>query len=98
MLQLDDAGKTPAYAVPWTIDRRDRAHPVVTNGDTRAVDFVRVFASTGSGAQRTQLWGRVEQGEQLEICLCDADPDDLVLTLAWFRPGDGLEYVWRFVV
>ncbi|MDR6865476.1 hypothetical protein J2Y69_000058 [Microbacterium resistens] len=98
MLQLMDSEAPPAYAVPWLIDRRDRTHPVVANGDTRTADFVRVFASTGTGVQRTQLWGRVAPGEQLEICLCDVDPDDLVLTLAWFRPGDGLEYVWRFVV
>ncbi|MDR2320389.1 hypothetical protein ACIPY5_17975 [Microbacterium sp. NPDC089698] len=87
----------PAYAVPWTVDRRDRTHPVITNG-AGEVRFVRVFARAPSGPGRTQLWGHVRGGDQLEVCLCDADVDDIVITLAWFRPDDGLEYVWRFVV
>ncbi|MDA4895346.1 MULTISPECIES: hypothetical protein [Microbacterium] len=92
-----DQSPPPAYAVPWDVDRRDRLHPVITNLSTEA-DFVRVFASSPAGPQQTQLWGRVRSGQQLEICLCEADVDDTVLTLAWFRPSDGLEYVWRFVV
>ena len=87
----------PSYPVPWSIDRRDRTHPVVTNGGD-GIDFVRVFARTSLDPGRTQLWGRVKPGEKLEICLCDTDVDDVVVTLAWFRPDDGLEYVWRFVV
>lgn len=87
-----------AYPVPWSVDRRDRAHPVVANLGPSTVDFVRVFASAGIGPERTQFWGRVGPGEQLEVCLCDVDLDDAVLTLAWFRPDDGIEYVWRFVV
>lgn len=86
-----------SYPVPWSVDRRDRTHPVVTNR-TGIVDFVRVFARTTQDPGRTQLWGQVRLGEQLEICLCDTDIDDVVITLAWFRPDDGLEYVWRFVV
>ncbi|GAA5150917.1 hypothetical protein GCM10025768_16630 [Microbacterium pseudoresistens] len=70
---------------------------MLTNG-ARPLDFVRVFTGEGVGPARTRLWGRVRAGEQLEICLCDVDRDDVVLTIAWFRPGDGLEYVWRFVV
>ncbi|GAA4490738.1 hypothetical protein [Microbacterium panaciterrae] len=87
----------PSYPVPWTVDRRDRTHPVVTNAGAR-IDFVRVFARTTHDPGRTQLWGRVAADEKLEICLCDTDVDDVVITLAWFRPDDGLEYVWRFVV
>lgn len=87
----------PSYPVPWAVDRRDRTHPVLTNSSGR-VDFVRVFARTSRDPGRTRLWGRVRAGEQLEICLCDTDVDDVVITLAWFRPDDGLEYVWRFVV
>ena len=37
-------------------------------------------------------------GETVELCLCDHDPADVVVTLGWFRPETGLEYVWRFVV
>jgi hypothetical protein len=35
-------------------------------------------------------------GESAELCLCACDPDDVVATIAWFRPEDGGEYVWRF--
>jgi len=87
----------PAYPVPWTIDRRDRTHPLVTNGGGE-IRFVRVFARTSADPGRTQLWGHVRAGDQMEVCLCDSDVDDTVITLAWFRPEDGLEYVWRFVV
>jgi hypothetical protein len=87
----------PSYPVPWSVDRRDRTHPIVANR-AGTVDFVRVFARTTQDPGRTQLWGQVRLGEQLEICLCDTDIDDVVITLAWFRPDDGLEYVWRFVV
>jgi|GEM_PF-635624 len=86
-----------SYPVPWEVDRRDRTHPMVTNrGGT--VQFARAFARTSLDPGRTLMWGHVECGDQLEICLCDTDIDDIVVTLAWFRPEDGLEYVWRFVV
>lgn len=98
---LDDRDLPPqlpaAYPIPWHVDRRDRLHPVVTHtGD--AVDFVRLFADDRHGTGRTQLWGHVRDGDQMELCLCDAPIDDLVVTIAWFRIGDGLEYLWRFVV
>lgn len=86
-----------SYPVPWSVDRRDRTHPVVANAGA-SVDFVRAFARSSADPGRTMLWGRVRSGEQMEICLCDTDVDDVVVTLAWFRPEDGLEYVWRFVV
>lgn len=37
--------------------------------------------------------GQVLPTEDIELCLCAADIDDVVVTLAWFRPTDGLEYV-----
>lgn len=86
-----------SYPMPWSIDRRDRTHPVVTNTGAPA-DFVRAFARTAADPGRTLLWGHVRPGDQMEICLCDTDVDDVVVTLAWFRPEDGLEYVWRFVL
>jgi hypothetical protein len=70
---------------------------MITNGG-EDIRFVRVFARASSDPGRTQLWGHVRRGDQMEVCLCDADVDDIVITLAWFRPEDGLEYVWRFVV
>lgn len=41
---------------------------------------------------------QVLPSEDVELCLCAADLDEVVVTIAWFRPTDGLEYVWRFVV
>lgn len=37
-------------------------------------------------------------GETAEMCLCDIDADTAVVTLAWFRPDDGAEHPWRFVL
>ncbi|REJ04342.1 hypothetical protein DY023_15695 [Microbacterium bovistercoris] len=88
----------PAYRVPWRILRDERAHPVVLNVGDEPVDFVRVFRDDPSTGIVTDLWGQVLPAERLELCLCSADLDDVVVTLAWFRPEDGLEYVWRFVV
>lgn len=88
----------PAYRVPWLIRRDDPAHPVVINQGREAVDFVRVFREGSAGHERTQLWGQVLPAEDIELCLCATDLEEVVVTLAWFRPSDGLEYVWRFVV
>ncbi|MBS1905727.1 MAG: hypothetical protein JST33_03980 [Actinobacteria bacterium] len=86
-----------SYPVPWDVDRRDRTHPMVTNlGAT--VQFARAFARTSHDPGRTLMWGHVKHGDQMEVCLCDTDVDDVVVTLAWFRPEDGQEYIWRFVV
>lgn len=93
-----DAPPPTAYRVPWQVSRDDAAHPIVTNQDREAADFVRVFHTGQDGVESTQLWGQVLPGEQVELCLCAADLDDVVVTLAWFRVSDGLEYVWRFVV
>ena len=87
-----------AYRVPWAIDRTDGAHPGVINESRGAADFVRVFHAEADGEERTQLWGQVLPGERIELCLCTADLDEVVVTVAWFRQEDGLEYVWRFVV
>lgn len=101
MLRPVDPAETPppvAYRVPWHIIRDDSVHPVVVNDGTEAADFVRVFRDDDIRRDRTQLWGQVLPSERVELCLCAADLDEVVVTLAWFRPGDGLEYVWRFVV
>ena len=86
-----------AYCVPWVISRRDHAHPVVLNAGREPVDFVRVFRADVRDEARVDLWGQVLPGETAELCLCGSDPDEAVVTIAWFRPLDGLEYVWRFV-
>lgn len=101
MLRPVDPAEIPppyAYRVPWHVSRDDSAHPVVTNRSAEAADFVRVFRGDRDGHDTTQLWGQVLPAERMELCLCAADLDEVVVTLAWFRQTDGLEYVWRFVV
>lgn len=87
-----------AYRVPWHVDRAARPHPVVTNASASALDFVRVFVDDSRWRVETSLWGQMLPGESSDVCLCELDPDDAIVTLAWFRPDNGLEYVWRFVV
>lgn len=101
MLHPIDPSQPPppsAYCVPWVITRRDRAHPVVMNAGREAVDFVRVLRSDASQQELVDLWGQVLPAETVELCLCECDLDAVVITIAWFRQHDGLEYVWRFVV
>ncbi|MBO9627161.1 MAG: hypothetical protein J7484_12400 [Microbacterium sp.] len=86
-----------AYRIPWHVSVDDPAHPVVVNHGFEAADFVRVFRDD-VGPERTQLWGRVLPAESVELCLCTAGLDEIVVTVAWFRQLDGLEYIWRFVV
>ena len=88
----------PAYRVPWAVDRTDPAHPGVINEGRESADFVRVFHGDDTAGERTQLWGQVLPGERIELCLCACDLNDVVVSIAWFRQTDGLEYVWRFVV
>ncbi|MFT4259977.1 hypothetical protein [Microbacterium sp.] len=90
--------RAPAYRVPWQVCRDDLAHPVVSNRSGEPADFVRIFHDDPADRASTQLWGQVLPGERMEVCLCSADLDEVVVTIAWFRPHDGLEYVWRFVV
>ena len=97
---IDPTQPTPpvAYCVPWVITRRDREHPVVMNAGREPVDFVRVFRDDVDSHKVVDLWGQVLPAETVELCLCASDPDEVVVTVAWFRQADGLEYVWRFVV
>lgn len=89
---------TTSYGVPWVVTRKDPAHPVVMNAGIEPVDFVKVLRSDASSVDLVDLWGQVLPAESIEMCLCDSDLDDVVVTIAWFRQRDGLEYVWRFVV
>jgi hypothetical protein len=99
MLRVLDPEDLPsAYRVPWRVDRAYDTHPLVTNAGDSAVDFVRVFVDSGRFAPETEFWGQMLPGETAELCLCDHDPADVVVTLGWFRPETGVEYVWRFVV
>lgn len=83
--------------MPWRVDRIYDRHPLITNAGARTLDFVRAFIDLG-GATTTEHWGQMLPGETSELCLCDADPDNTVVTLSWFRPDDGEEYLWRFVM
>lgn len=100
MLHSLDPSQSPAtaYCVPWVVTRHDRTHPVVMNAGREPVDFVKVLRSDRSGRGEVELWGQVLPAETVELCLCDCDLDEVVMTIAWFRQHDGLEYVWRFVV
>lgn len=96
-LDPDDRVPPLAYRVPWRVDRIYDGHPLVTNAGPAALDFVRVFVDRGV-ASTTEHWGQMTPGDTAELCLCDADPESAVVTLAWFRPDDGEEYLWRFVL
>lgn len=101
MLHPADTPEPPqpaAYCVPWLVTRRDRSHPTVRNAGGEPVDFVKVLRSDADHGRAIELWGQVLPSETIELCLCGADPDDIVITIAWFRQQDGLEYVWRFVL
>lgn len=68
------------------------------NAGREPVDFVRVFRDDVDDQKVVDLWGQVLPAETMELCLCASDADEVVVTVAWFRQADGLEYVWRFVV
>jgi hypothetical protein len=89
---------TSANRVPWRVDHVYGTHSLVTNAGDTALDFVRVFVDSSSFAPQTELWGQMLPGETVELCLCDHDLEDVVVTLCWFRPETGIEYVWRFLV
>lgn len=101
MLHSIDTSQSPppsAYCVPWVVTRGDRTHPIIMNAGKEPVDFVKVLRSDAEDGGLVDLWGQVLPTETIELCLCDSDIDDVVVTIAWFRQRDGLEYVWRFVV
>lgn len=101
MLTPLDPAEPPAslaYPVPWRVRRADPDHPVIANLSAEPADFVRVFVDGDTPDERTELWGQLAPGEGVELCLCAVDPDNAVVSIAWFRPSDGIEYLWRFVV
>jgi hypothetical protein len=70
------------------------SHPLITNASAEAVDAVRAFGSHGTTARL----GRLLPGESIDLCLCESDLDEEVITICWFRRATGVEYVWRFVM
>lgn len=94
MLRALEPGVARSYPVPWSVDRTDETHPVVTNRSGEPADFVRMFRSDGA----SEHWGQVLPGEELELCLCGADLDAVAVTIAWYRWRTDEEYCWRFVV
>lgn len=97
-MSAPDLSPQPAYRVPWRIARDDRAHPLVVNISGEAADLVRVFRSDHATSDHTQFWGRVHPAGHIEVCLCDADLDRLIVSIAWFRVTDRSEYLWRFTL
>ena len=96
-LEPENNPPASAYRLPWRVDRVYDTHPLITNIGPAAVELVRVFINSRSGAAETTLWGQMLSGETAELCMCDHDADDVVVTLGWFRPETGVEYLWRFV-
>jgi len=87
-----------AYPVPWLVTRSDARHPRVTNVGPDVLDTVRGFVGDRRGAARTDHWGALLPGDSAQLCLCAADLASTIVTLAWYRPGTGDEYLWRFVL
>ncbi|GAA5028381.1 hypothetical protein ACFQRL_06365 [Microbacterium fluvii] len=89
----------PVRPVPWRAERAAGAHPRVINAGREPLDFVRAFIDAAP-VRATEHWGQVLPGEAIEICLCDADVErtEAIVTIAWFQPRDGLEYLWRLVL
>jgi len=100
LLPVDPSDCPPpaAYRVPWHVVRDDPAHPAVVNLGTEPVDFVRVFRDDVEQRNVVDVWGQVLPAERIDLYLCASDIDEVVVTIAWFRQSDGLEYVWRFVL
>lgn len=101
LIPRGERSRERAYLVPWRVERLHDSHSLVTNAGATPLDVVRVFvqvgaAPGGSGRIETHLWGGMMPGESAELCLCALDPEDCVVTVAWFRPRDGREYVWRY--
>jgi hypothetical protein len=97
-LEPEEGRPRSAYRVPWWVDRREPEHPLVTNVGADCADFVRIFLHERGRPPEMELLGMVVPGESFEVCLCDTDPHQVVTTIAWYRPDDGREYVWRFGV
>ena len=95
-LDPDEPRPPLAYRVPWRVDSVYDRHPLITNAGRATLDFVRVL-TVGSAGSTLEEWGQMPPGDTAELCLCDADPDTTFVTLAWFRPHDGAEYLWKFV-
>ncbi|WOF21716.1 hypothetical protein N8K70_09970 [Microbacterium betulae] len=93
---LDGARTPPAYRVPWHVDRSDAPHPRVSNIASEPVDVVRAFIMDDTSPPMSERWGLVLPGEVCELCLCDRELASVIVSLAWFRPGEDAEYLWRF--
>jgi hypothetical protein len=86
---------SPAYAVPFWIDRRlaPRLHRIVNVGD-EVVRGLRV-SLLGSGQLMPISAGPLGPGSSFTLTTLATDSRDSVVVLRWFRP-DGEEYLWRF--
>ena len=91
-----DRSRTPAYPLPWRVERLHESHSLVTNIGVTTLDMVRVFVHLGSARTETHHWGIMAPRDSAELCLCALDAGECVITVAWVRPRDGREYVWRF--
>jgi hypothetical protein len=86
---------TPAYAVPFTIDRSQapRRYDLVNTGD-EPVDGL-TLTHLGSGYCPPLAVHRLDPGRSLTIAVFGAAPDDTgVLVVRWRRP-DRSEWLWQ---
>ncbi|NHI17279.1 hypothetical protein [Microbacterium excoecariae] len=87
----------PVYAVPWTVVR-DGAHPVLRNSSDEPLAYVRtVLANPAAGPPVGEPWGLVLPGDEIDLCLCDLDADNVTVSVAWQPLGTEAELVWQFV-
>ncbi len=98
MIPLSPLPPPPSYRVPWRVRRDDPRHPSVWNSGSEVAEFVRVYRDDRPSEADSGLYGHIAPGEQFEVCLCGADLDAVIVTVLWFRPSDGWEYLWRFVM
>lgn len=86
---------TPAYAVPFSIDRSlaPRRYDLVNTGD-EPVDGL-TLTHLGNGYCPPLAVHRLEPGRALSIAVFGADPEDTgIVVVRWRRP-DRSEYLWR---
>lgn len=86
---------TPAYAVPFSIDRSRAPHRYdLLNVGDEPVDGI-TLTHLGNGYSPPLTVHRLEPGRSLSMAVFGADPEDTgVVIVRWRRP-DRSEYVWR---
>ncbi|CAD6001689.1 hypothetical protein [Agreia sp. COWG] len=86
---------TPAYPVPFIIERRTPGRTLVITNRSREQLSGLSFSILGAGLLRTTAPLLVAPGQQIRLLVRGDDlPRQGVVVVRWFRP-DGAEYLWR---